>query len=59
MLQYIEKKNLIEVVEKGIESLSSTFHMDIEEILGQNPPNQRKGPPFFYSINSKRKDKGT
>lgn len=46
MLQYLEKKNLIEVVEKGIESLSSTFHMDIEEILGQNPPNQTKEPPY-------------
>lgn len=46
MLQYIREQNLIEVVEKGIESLSSTFHMDIEELLGQNPPNQAKEPPY-------------
>lgn len=42
ILQYIQQSNLVEVVETGLESLSKKFHIDMEDLLGQNPPNQTK-----------------
>ena len=42
MLGYIEGKNITELVEKGIEMVTSTFCMDIEDFLGQPPFNQSK-----------------
>lgn len=46
MLGYLEGKNLTDLVEKGIETVTSTFCMDIEDFLGQNPPNQSKEPAY-------------
>lgn len=40
MLEYIKQFNLQELVEKGIETILETFHMDIDELLGKCPPNQ-------------------
>lgn len=53
MLGYIEGKNLTDLVEKGIETVTSTFCMDIEDFLGQNPPNQSK-EPVYVKKNIKR-----
>lgn len=38
MLQYVKQQDLGELVERGIETVSDTFNVDVEEILGKNPP---------------------
>lgn len=54
ILQYIQENNLIELIENELESLSKNFHIDIEELLGQNPPNQIKEAQYVKN-NKKRK----
>lgn len=54
ILQYIKQQNLVELVENGLESLSKNFHINIDELLGQNPPNQTKEPQYVKNITKKR-----
>ena len=42
IVEYIKSQDLTDLVEKFIELLSNNFHIDIEDLLGENPPNQQK-----------------
>lgn len=53
ILKYMQNQNLVSLVENGLESLSEKFHIDLEELLGQNPPNQIKGPQHVKKYNNK------
>ena len=42
IVEYIKSQDLTDLVEKFIELLSNNFHIDIEDLFGENPPNQQK-----------------
>lgn len=55
MLQYMEQQDLCKLVESGIESLSETLCIGIDEILGENPPNQTKVSQYAKKPTTKPK----
>lgn len=55
MLQYMEQQDLVNLVESGIESLSEALSIGIDEILGENPPNQTKVSQYAKKPTTKPK----
>lgn len=50
LLQVLKQSDLEKLIEKKLESLSDTFSISLEEILGKNPPNQIKQSQYVKRI---------
>lgn len=51
MLNVLKSPDIVQIVETGLETMMENFHISIEDLLGNNPPNQKEGFSYVKSKN--------